>query len=228
MANFHTHLAVAAAGSGAFASALLAAEQLTPGEATALWALGAGAGLLPDIDSDSSKSIRWIFNTLAIICSLVTLLVLYPHLSLPQLWGSMAIAFLAIRFGAMEIFARFSVHRGIFHSLLVLPFFTFCTVILAHGVFGLSVAISWLAGAFVLLGAFIHLLLDEIYAVDLEGTRLKKSFGSAMKPVSMNNPLASVAMAGAVAMLFPATPPLQPFFRFVAEIDWLALMRVTL
>lgn len=228
MANFHTHLTVAAAGSGALASTLLAAEQITAGEATVLWALGAGAGLLPDIDADSSRSIRWIFNTLAIIAALITLMVLYRHLALPALWGSMVISFLAVRFGAMPLFAQWTVHRGIFHSLLALPFFTFCTVILAQGVFSLSTTMSWLAGCFVLLGAFIHLLLDEIYAVDLEGTRLKRSFGTAMKPFSLNTPIASAAMAIAVIALFPSTPSFQPFLRFWSQIDLPALMRLTL
>lgn len=226
MANFHTHIAVAAAGSGILASTVLAADAVTPGQATVLWAVGAGAGLLPDIDSDSSRSIRWIFNGLAVISALITLMVLHNQLSLYALWAAMGFTYMAIRYGAMPLFAEWTVHRGIFHSVLVLPFFTLATVLLSDQVFQLPVYLSWLAGLFVLFGAFIHLLLDEIYAVDLEGARLKASFGTALKLFSFNNLLGSAGMAAAVAVLFIAVPPIEPFVQFVAAVDWLEVLNL--
>ncbi len=226
MANFHTHIAVAAAGSGLLASTVLAAGAVTPGQATVLWAVGAGAGLLPDIDSDSSRSIRWIFNGLAVISALIVLMVLHTQLSLYVLWAAMGFTYMAIRYGAMPLFAEWTIHRGIFHSILVLPFFALVTVVLSDQVFLLPVHLSWLAGLFVLFGAFIHLLLDEIYAVDLEGARLKASFGTALKLFSFNNLPGSAAMAAAVAMLVMTVPPVEPFVRFVTAVNWLKVLNL--
>jgi len=42
------------------------------------------------------------------------------------------------------------------------------------------VNLAWLAAAFVGGGYLLHLLLDEIYSVDLMGGSFKQSFGSAL------------------------------------------------
>lgn len=40
---------------------------------------------------------------------------------------------------------------------------------------------SWLFGLFLFFGSLIHLLLDEIYSVNVFGLKVKKSFGTAIK-----------------------------------------------
>ncbi|MCV6590398.1 MAG: metal-dependent hydrolase [Marinobacterium sp.] len=220
MADFHTHIGVAAAGSALLASTLLAAEAISPGQAIVLWALGAGAGLLPDIDSDSSRSIRWIFNGLGVLAALSVLLNFYKGFPIYIIWAAMGFTFLAIRYGAMPLFAAWTIHRGIFHSLLVLPFYALCTVLIADHIFLLEPWLSWLAGIFVIFGAFIHLLLDELYAVDLEGVRLKSSFGTALKPFSFNNLPVSVAMLVLVMSLASIVPPVEPFLAFIDGVRW--------
>jgi hypothetical protein len=105
------------------------------------------------------------------------------------------------------LFARFTVHRGIFHSLLAALFFWFLTTAVTYHVFALSPFHAWLTGAFVGLGYVIHLGLDELYSVDLMGASIKKSFGTALKVVSLTNIKATIVLALAtVCLLYFATP----------------------
>ena len=54
-------------------------------------------------------------------------------------------------------------------------------------------------GLFVLIGFIIHLVLDEIYSVDVEGAVIKKSFGTALKLFDYHSWRASGLMAIALA-----------------------------
>ena len=58
----------------------------------------------------------------------------------------------------------------------------------------------------------IHLLLDEIYSVDITGARIKKSFGTALKFASIEELKTSLALGIAtVALFFLATPAVSDF-----------------
>src|SRR5262249_50646196 len=81
-----------------------------------------------------------------------------------------------------------------------------------YHLFGLATVTSWLIGCFVALGYMIHLLLDEIYSVDITGARIKKSFGTALKFASIEEFKTSVGLGIAtVAVFFLATPTLGDF-----------------
>jgi hypothetical protein len=59
------------------------------------------------------------------------------------------------------------------------------------------------------LGYLVHLALDELSSLDLEGRRLRRSFGTALKPWSPTDPASSLAMAAALGLLLwlaPAPP----------------------
>ena len=55
------------------------------------------------------------------------------------------------------------------------------TAVIFDRVFSEPAHSAWLTGLFVLIGFIIHLVLDEIYSVDVEGAVIKKSFGTALK-----------------------------------------------
>ena len=86
-----------------------------------------------------------------------------------------------MRYPLCWAFAKLTVHRASLHSLLANAVFAVAVVVLSHHLFDSSIEQSWLMGLFMFVGALIHLLLDEIYSIDLEGRRLKKSFGTALK-----------------------------------------------
>ena len=78
MANFHTHLNVAAVSTGGASATLLCAGHIGLGSFVWLWFIGTIGGLLPDIDSDNSTSLNSLFRlfTFALL-----MLVLHYHTS---------------------------------------------------------------------------------------------------------------------------------------------------
>jgi hypothetical protein len=83
--------------------------------------------------------------------------------------------------------------------------------VISYRLFQLSDELAWLVGIFVFIGALIHLLLDELYSIDLEGRRLKKSFGTALKITEWRSPLANLLLLALLAgcwWLVPGTPSL--------------------
>ena len=56
-----------------------------------------------------------------------------------------------------------------------------------------------------------HLILDEMYSVDVFDTRIKASFGTAMKLYDGKRLGESGVVAGLTALAFMATPPSKPF-----------------
>jgi hypothetical protein len=68
---------------------------------------------------------------------------------------------------------------------------------------------AWAHGLALVAGTIIHLLLDEMYSVDLVGSRLKRSFGTAFKLFDYREPGNSVIMLMMAAGLAPWLPPWQ-------------------
>lgn len=85
------------------------------------------------------------------------------------------------------MFGRFTIHRGVSHSLLATLFFRLLATVVSHHWFGMSRLMSWSTGFFVFFGYVLHLALDELFGVDLLSTRVKRSFGTALELVSYGN-----------------------------------------
>lgn len=187
VASFRTHISVAASASAMGASALIALHLVDVKTAAGLWLLGVFGGILPDIDSDTSRPVMWLFNSLGIGAAALTCWWLTPGPELYLLWIAMAMAYLLFGVALREMFFRCTVHRGVYHSLLAVLFAGLLTTLLAYRVVELPAADSWWAGIFVAGGYLVHLLLDECYSVDFNGMRLKSSFGTAIKPLSIAN-----------------------------------------
>jgi hypothetical protein len=62
-----------------------------------------------------------------------------------------------------------------------------------------------------------HLVLDEIYSVDVMDTRLKLSFGTAVKFVDTKHWGHTSAMAAATVLAFLATPPSSLFVKNISS-----------
>ena len=78
-------------------------------------------------------------------------------------------------------------------------------------VLGRPEGVAWLAGGFMMVGYLVHLVLDEIYSVDVMDVRVKSSFGTAVKLIDRRYPFASGAMVLATAAAFYLTPPSATF-----------------
>lgn len=148
--------------------------------------LGAGlttvGGLLPDLDSDSGVPVRELFGTLAAAIAVLVYHPLREHLGLPleQSLVFMAAAYFFVRYVASRVFRRITVHRGMYHSIpaMVISGMFVYLVYPGHDV----PLRLYLAGG-IMVGFLSHLVLDELYAVDFMGVRLRfnKYAGSALK-----------------------------------------------
>ncbi|MBW6392864.1 MULTISPECIES: metal-dependent hydrolase [Halomonadaceae] len=206
MADFRTHLSAAVGGGVLLAVAGWQGGLWTLGEALPLGALTAFGGILPDIDADHSHAVRLIFNTMAVMVVAVGVLLLHAQLEPGALLMVCGGLYIGVRLVLSPIFKRFSVHRGIWHSLLAAALCGLATSVAGYQWLGQPAWLAWAQGVALLLGYCIHLLLDELYSVDLTGARLKRSFGTALKLFDYREPGNSLLMLLIAASLLPWLP----------------------
>ncbi|QFI37820.1 hypothetical protein FR932_08130 [Moritella marina ATCC 15381] len=226
MANFNTHLNVAALLTGLSSATLVAAGHIDLNTAVWLWFLGTMGGLLPDIDSDNSTSLDTIFNLFSFAIILIIMRYIIDEdigeLSFFKVIGIPLVTYLVMKYGLRTVFERLTVHRGSCHSLLFLALCGLTMTKIIANVDGIDSSkadsLAWLSGGFVFLGGLIHLLLDEIYSVDLRNIRIKRSFGTALKLVDLDSKLLMLAMMIAVGFLWNTTPELEDTLDMLG--DW--------
>ncbi|MEN8214920.1 MAG: metal-dependent hydrolase [Pseudomonadota bacterium] len=215
MANFNTHLTVATSVSATLAIGLFLTD-LAPAKAVFLyWLLGTLGGILPDIDAPNSIPTRLLFTSLGIFiaCFLVTSQP-FSWLELTSLW---IVTYLSVRYGLSKLFDKLTVHRGNFHSILAALLFGFVTTATAYQVLEINELLAWFAGVFVTVGYLVHLLLDELYNVDLTNAKLKKSFGTALKIASFRHKFSTVLLLLASLGVFLLTPPTEPLVKILSH-----------
>lgn len=211
MANFNTHLIVASTISGLAATGALNAGVIETGQVLPCFAAGTLGGLLPDLDSDNSSLLKLIFGVIAVISSFLVMLNQMGKLNAVLLIAVWSGCFLFVYFGVFTFFKKMTVHRGIFHSIPAGMFFAGLITTISYYYLDLKEFFAWMIGAFVLLGYIVHLVLDEIYSVDMANVRIKRSFGTALKIIDRKNMAGTIiAYLGAIIFLF-STPGFQNF-----------------
>src|SRR5215510_16226370 len=156
MANFKTHVSVAAALSGCLATGFLEVGIATPKDVWLYFTLGTLGGLLPDIDAHNSIPGRMLFSFFAMVVAFVALFSranVYSIVELSILW---MVTYVVVRYIIFQMFAKLTVHRGIFHSILAAVFFGFLTTNMSYYFFGINALNSWICGLFVFIGYLIH------------------------------------------------------------------------
>ena len=145
------------------------------------------AGMLPDIDSDSSTSFRECIYLAASIGGIITVSRLRHNgieMDFAMFGGAMMLLF--IRFGVGSWIKKITVHRGMIHSI---PMAILVGQLAFFAVTG-TIEERILKAAALAIGFLSHLILDEIYSIDSTGAklRLKKSFGTALKWTNPKRP----------------------------------------
>lgn len=139
------------------------------------------AGMLPDLDSNSGIPQREMLSFVSVIVP-VLMLRRFEQLGMTpeHMVFVAAVMYVFIRFVVGGIFRRYTKHRGMWHSIpaaLIAGLATFLVCLSPE----LSVRVfkAWA----VVIGFVSHLILDEVYAVDWQGKRIriKRSFGTALK-----------------------------------------------
>ena len=137
--------------------------------------------MLPDLDSDSGVPVR---ETVSFAAALIPMLMISRFQSMGLTHESIAVAglitYLLVRFGVAAIFKRYTVHRGMWHSI---PAAASAGLIAFLACSSEDLNSRYFKSAAVVLGFMSHLVLDEIWSVTVRGVvpRFKKSFGTAMK-----------------------------------------------
>ncbi len=148
-------------------------------------ALGAGlcavAGMMPDLDSGPGIPLR---ESVAFAAAVVPMMMIHRFqqvgMPLEAIILSGAAIYLAIRFGLSWLLKKHSHHRGMFHSLPAAAIAGQITFL----AFGSEEPLRrYFVSSAVVLGFLTHLVLDEIWSVNLGmfGPKFKKSFGTALK-----------------------------------------------
>lgn len=184
MAGYREHVTVAAfAGVGYGLGAVLVGGFTVVQGALAGW-LAAIGGMLPDLDSPTSRPVKELFGLVAAIGPLILAGPILIWLDLPagpeSIMLTIVILYLAIRYGGVEAVSRFAKHRGMFHSL---PAAIISAEIIYLAYPSESEFTKLLMAGAIATGFLSHLVLDEIYSVEVSSGRvkLKNSSGTALK-----------------------------------------------
>jgi LexA-binding, inner membrane-associated putative hydrolase len=180
MAAFKQHIAVSSTLGAAYTASCiyLGTEWSLAALGGMLCALG---GMLPDLDSDSGRPVAEIFGITAAILPMLLLQRLRDQgLTREAIILCLAGCYLAMRFGAPLILGVLTVHRGMFHSIPA-ALIAAEIVFLAHKTDDIAGSVKLALG--VLIGFLSHLVMDELWSVNLSGMtiRLNKAAGSALK-----------------------------------------------
>lgn len=214
MANFNTHLAAAAAFSGIAATLCLRVDEFSNNDMIICFAAGVLGGILPDADSDKSTAIKIVFNVIALILCAGFVMGCSTRYPVAEALIITAAIYVGVRFAAAAMFSKFTVHRGLFHSLTAVALSSLITVCLAYYKFEYDALHAWVIGAFLGGGYLLHLILDECYSVDLLNNKIKRSFGSALKiGGKARSTVVAFAALAALSLNAPTPAPFQALLR---------------
>lgn len=204
MAGFRMHITVSGITGAAVGAAAVTPLGYPPETAVLAAALTTVGGMLPDLDSDSGVPVRELFSLAAAIVPLVFLpRLIQMGLTREGVLAALIFGYVLVRYWARAVFKRLTVHRGMFHSLPALL------------IAGLAVYLGYhsdhrptrvLLALGVMAGFLSHLVLDELYSVDLRGlkVRLNKFAGSAVKLFSPSMPATATCYAILGGLLYLA------------------------
>jgi hypothetical protein len=200
MAGFKTHITtstVVGIGYGAAGHFLLEAPPSTCLLAAGLCSI---SGILPDLDSDSGVPVR---ETIGFSAAVIPILLIDRFQQVGLSTEMMAVAgmliYLVVRFGIGRIFKRYTVHRGMWHSLPAAASVGLLAFLICSPE---DMALRYFKSAAVVLGFLTHLVLDEIWSYEFKRGRLhiKKSAGTALKLWS-KRPWANISTYGKLVAL---------------------------
>jgi hypothetical protein len=180
MADFRTHITASSVAGVAYGIAGYQAG--LPWESCLLaGGLCSVSGMLPDLDSNSGIPLR---ETTLFASTLVPMLMVDRMVRIGMSHELMVLTsagiYILIRFVIAEFFRRYTVHRGMWHSIpAALSVGMFAFLVMSTEDFSLRLYKT----AAVVIGFMVHLILDEIWSIDFRGghMRFKTSFGTAMK-----------------------------------------------
>ena len=179
MANYPTHLTGGVLIGAAASLAAAALGMISAAEMPFVAMVGTWGGLAPDLDSDGSRPTQLMFAYATVVVPSVLLWRLpVLHDTLPRALAAWIIIAAIVRGPLFLLFRKLTKHRGIFHSIPAALIFGGLGFLWSGRVNDVDLQIA--TGASAAAGYLTHLVLDEVYSVDFEGRRIKRSFGTAL------------------------------------------------
>lgn len=181
MAGYREHISISGLLGAVYGGTATFVMAFTPVQGALAGVLTWVSGMLPDLDSQSGKPVREVFSLAAAAAPFCLMSRLQKWGGNPE--GAMLIAvlmYVTIRYGGAILLGWFCVHRGMFHSI---PAMLIAAEIAFLAYESDALIVKLLMAGGVALGFLSHLVLDEVYAVEWTGIRLRlnKFAGSAMK-----------------------------------------------
>jgi hypothetical protein len=180
MADFRTHITVSTICGGIYG--FVGWKAGLPWETCIIaGGLCSVSGMLPDLDSDSGIPLR---EAVAFSSAIIPMLLVdrlqrigCTHEIMVLITGAV---YFFIRFGIAEIFRRYTVHRGMWHSI---PAAITCGMLAFLLCSCEDMQVRLFKTIAVFIGFMSHLILDEIWSIDFKKGRyqFKSSFGTAVK-----------------------------------------------
>ena len=220
MASFETHLVFTTVVTGVVTIPLLSSGMVGSVEGITLLFFGVIGGMLPDVDSDHSIPIQITYKVISLILPLILIFNFANELPLLQILFAWIISTIVFYIIFTYVFLPLTVHRGVFHTIAMGIVSGELTSLFIIHVLGTADKIALLSGIYVAFGFLLHLLLDEIYSVNLLGVSLKRSFGSAFKIYDSGNITGSIIINLMAVALFFTLPNMMGTFK-----DLLALLQ---
>jgi hypothetical protein len=181
VANFRTHFSVAAGVSGVSATSLMVVQMANHTEVLLYFSMGVIGGFLPDIDHDNSVPLQIALHVCSLLVAFMVMFSKAGQLSVVELLLLWAMVYVLARVLLFFVITRLTVHRGILHSVPAALLAGLTVTAITHYVLSISLPVAWFCGLFLASGYLVHLLLDELYSVDVYGRGFKRSFGTAFK-----------------------------------------------
>ncbi|MEZ5941271.1 MAG: metal-dependent hydrolase [Planctomycetaceae bacterium] len=184
MASYREHVTFSSLLGVGYGALAVFGAGYTPQQGLLAGCLAGIGGMLPDLDLPTGKPGKEIFSLTAAVAPLILVGRVLKAFQLPNdaetTMLCVVVMYLAIRYGMAELVARFSSHRGMFHSI---PALIIAGELVYLGYPSGLTTVKLLMGGGVAVGFLSHLLLDEIWSIRWNGVipDLKKSSGTAMK-----------------------------------------------
>jgi membrane-bound metal-dependent hydrolase YbcI (DUF457 family) len=170
--NFASHLAAGAVGSALAVAIGDARYDLGDTCSTLAFLAGVSGSLLPDLDSDASKTLRLTGAVAGLGAAAAAAgFALSPGNFLDRPWKPLNVAlvtfaaYLAFNTLVIEALKRHTVHRGLFHSLSVPFLYAGLWAVLCTGQGRKTVFAVWVMAAG---GVFLHLIMDSAKSLSLK------------------------------------------------------------
>ena len=163
-------------------------------------------GVAPDLDSDTSQPVQSVFTLFSITLPLILILSFHTTFSIIKMLLIWSFATLILKMIFFKIFLSLTRHRGIFHTIPMGLLFAQLVILLCFKFFHINTDTSFIYGFFMFFGFFIHLLLDEVYSVNVLGIKIKKSFGTALKLYDKNNKIGTLILYIFIILLWYILP----------------------